>query len=142
MSADDEGNLPGTILGDINYLSLFFSSAHLAASEGHVECLQLLVYHNGSPLAVIRSKNNKVTERTDLDLDKLWMRFLLLQGLMPKQLAIQYQKQDCADFLSSAGVCITCMCVSLSLSVCVCVCCTNQYQLLSFLQRQNLKQRI
>ena len=58
MDADDEGNLPGERCNSVH--TSIFSLAHLAATEGHVECLRLLVYHQGSPLAVIRSKNNKV----------------------------------------------------------------------------------
>ena len=34
--------------------------AHLAASEGHIECLRLLVYYNHTPLLVLTSRNNLV----------------------------------------------------------------------------------
>ncbi|XP_003383232.2 PREDICTED: ankyrin repeat domain-containing protein 42-like [Amphimedon queenslandica] len=57
-------------------------AAHLAASEGHMQCLSLLVYYDHSPLKVLQSHNDK--------------------GATPKDLAIQFQKQNCADFLASS----------------------------------------
>ena len=37
-----------------------YNEAHLAASEGHIECLRLLVYYNNTPLLVLTSRNNLV----------------------------------------------------------------------------------
>ncbi|XP_064394153.1 ankyrin repeat domain-containing protein 42-like [Halichondria panicea] len=56
--------------------------AHFAAMEGHLECLKLFVYHNNQPFEVISKRNN--------------------DGATPKDLATQFQKQDCIDFLASA----------------------------------------
>lgn len=36
------------------------SPAHLAAAEGHLDCLRLLVYCNNEPGDVITARNNKV----------------------------------------------------------------------------------
>jgi hypothetical protein len=35
--------------------------AHLAAAEGHLECLKVLVYHRKQPLEVVTCKNNNVS---------------------------------------------------------------------------------
>ena len=35
--------------------------AHLAAAEGHLECLKVLVYHRKQPLEVVICKNNNVS---------------------------------------------------------------------------------
>ena len=35
--------------------------AHLAAAEGHLECLKVLVYHRRQPLEVVTSRNNNVS---------------------------------------------------------------------------------
>ena len=37
-----------------------YNEAHLAASEGHIECLRLLVYYNNTPLLVLTSRNDLV----------------------------------------------------------------------------------
>ena len=58
MTVDKEGNLPGNNY-IINNARLLFT-AHLAAKEGHIECLRLLVYYNHSPLHVLTSCNDKV----------------------------------------------------------------------------------
>ena len=58
--------------------------AHLAAAEGHLDCLKLLVCHKDSqPQAVVSFRNN--------------------DGATPKDLALQFQKMLCVDFLSSIG---------------------------------------
>ncbi len=44
---DTEGNAP----------------AHLAASEGHLDCLRLLVYHKKQPMDVVIARNNDVSRR-------------------------------------------------------------------------------
>lgn len=41
---DSEGNTP----------------AHLAAAEGHLDCLRLLVYHKKEPMDVVIARNNNV----------------------------------------------------------------------------------
>ena len=46
-AADLEGNLP----------------AHLAAAEGHLDCLRLLVYCKNEPAHVMASRNNHVRTR-------------------------------------------------------------------------------
>lgn len=63
---DSEGNTP----------------AHLAAAEGHLDCLRLLVYHKREPMDVIIARNN--------------------EGSTPKDLAIKFHKQECVDFLELA----------------------------------------
>ena len=35
--------------------------AHLAAAEGHLDCLKVLVYHRKQPLEVVTCKNNNVS---------------------------------------------------------------------------------
>lgn len=47
--ADLEGNIP----------------AHLAAAEGHLDCLRLLVYYKNEPEDVITSRNNRVRSEED-----------------------------------------------------------------------------
>lgn len=42
---DSEGNTP----------------AHLAAAEGHLDCLRLLVYHKHQPMDVVVARNNDVS---------------------------------------------------------------------------------
>jgi len=42
--ADTEGNTP----------------AHLAAAEGHLDCVRLLVYHKNDPAEIIGARNDKV----------------------------------------------------------------------------------
>ena len=39
------------------------SPAHLAATEGHLECLRLLVYHRKQPMEAIMARNNDVREQ-------------------------------------------------------------------------------
>lgn len=41
---DSEGNTP----------------SHLAAAEGHLDCLRLLVYHKRNPMDVVIARNNNV----------------------------------------------------------------------------------
>ena len=36
--------------------------AHLAAAEGHLECLKVLVYHRKQPLEVVTYRNNNVSD--------------------------------------------------------------------------------
>ena len=40
------------------------TAAHLAAMEGHLECLRLLVYHKSQPLDVVTSRNNDVSNKS------------------------------------------------------------------------------
>lgn len=42
-----------------NWLIITFL-AHLSASEGHLDCLKLLVYYNNTPLIILKARNNKV----------------------------------------------------------------------------------
>lgn len=35
--------------------------AHLAAAEGHLDCLRLLVYHKHQPMDVVIARNNEVS---------------------------------------------------------------------------------
>ena len=36
--------------------------AHLAAAEGHLDCLRLLVYYKNEPAEVIGARNDKVSQ--------------------------------------------------------------------------------
>lgn len=38
------------------------SPAHLAATEGNLDCLRLLVYHKKQPMDVVAARNNDVSE--------------------------------------------------------------------------------
>ena len=49
---DSEGNTP----------------AHLAAAEGHLDCLRLLVYHKHQPMDVVFARNNEVSSIVDFNL--------------------------------------------------------------------------
>ena len=49
---DSEGNTP----------------AHLAAAEGHLDCLRLLVYHKHQPMDVVFTRNNEVSLIMDFNL--------------------------------------------------------------------------
>ena len=69
LCADSKGNIPGkytpviiTLLYYIGhqYFCLFHFPAHLSASEGHLECLRLLVYYKHKPSLVLTARNNKV----------------------------------------------------------------------------------
>ena len=46
---DSEGNTP----------------SHLAAGEGHLDCLRLLVYHKHQPMDVVFARNNEVSSIVD-----------------------------------------------------------------------------
>lgn len=83
-SVENDGNIP----------------AHFAAMEGHLECLKVLVYYKNKPLEVVSKRNNDVS---GYSVQKTYTMIMhTLQGATPKDLATQFQKQDCVDFLVTA----------------------------------------
>ena len=63
---DSEGNTP----------------PHLAAAEGHLDCLRLLVYHKHQPMDVVFARNNEVSLIMDFNLlKKSHGKFLINIGI-------------------------------------------------------------
>ena len=83
LCADSKGNIPGkytpfhtllyytvlyyTMLLEVIIIFVYcICPAHLSASEGHLECLRLLVYYKHTPSLILNARNNKVCGSTEL----------------------------------------------------------------------------
>ena len=99
----------------------FLSSAHLAASEGHLPCLKFIVCAGASIDHTLNARNDQVHKLQNhilfclvfvvvafgISVSYLYNVFFYhvaqLQGDTPKNLCQQFYKKDCIDYLNAVG---------------------------------------